>query len=57
MNIKEFERKISQYRKLSNLQRKSILKKTDVIWNLKFKVKGLEFKIEELEKELKKGLK
>lgn len=50
--VKELERKVSQYRKLSVIKTKSILKKTDAIWDLKFKVKSLEFKIEELEKEL-----
>jgi|TARA_R100001463_G_scaffold2994_2_gene12450 hypothetical protein len=53
MNKEELERKVRQYRKLSRIQTKSILKKTDAIWELKFKVTGLEFKVKELEKELK----
>jgi len=54
MSIKELERKISQYRKLARLRHKSLLKKIDIIFNLEFKVKKLESKIEELEKELNK---
>ena len=50
--IEELERKVRQYRKLADIKTKSILKKTDAIWDLKFKIKSLEFKVEELKKEL-----